>query len=173
VHTILWLSFSGIVGYANGLIIVSTAGGLWYHDLRSNGRRTTTAATAVLIATAAETGTGGHGLALDGNRLCIAHSGGGGGGRSSSSSSSAQNVISVFDLMYDDDNDQTVVRATRVDALESPLLDSPTALALSDGLLYVTNARSNSLPFPSPNEGNLTLFREQFTVVAIETSDMS
>jgi hypothetical protein len=169
VHTILWLSFSGIVGYANGLIIVSAAGGLWYHDLRSNGRRTTTAATAVLIATAAETGTGGHGLALDGNRLYIAHSGGGG----RSSSSSAQNVISVFDLMYDDDNDQTVVRATRVDALESPLLDSPTALALSGELLYVTNARWNSLPFPSPNEGNLTLFREQFTVVAIDTSDMS
>jgi hypothetical protein len=147
------------VGYANGLIIVSAAGGLWYHDLRSNGRTTTTT---TLIATAAETGTGGHGLALDGNRLYIAHGG------------AQKNTISIHDLTYnDDDDDEQTARATRVGSIESPLLDSPTSLAQSGGgMLYIANARLDSLPFPSPKEGNLTLFREQFTVVAIETSDI-
>jgi hypothetical protein len=144
------------VGYANGLIIVSAAGGLWYHDLRSNGRTPTTT---TLIATAAETGTGGHGLALDGNRLYIAHGG------------AQKNAISVHDLTYNDD--EQTARAARVGSIESPLLDSPTSLAQSGGgLLYIANARLDSLPFPSPNEGNLTLFREQFTVVASETSDI-
>lgn len=147
------LGFSGILGYADGLIIVNSAFGLFYHDLESGNT--------THIAPAEETANGigdGDGIFVDdsGNRLYMMHN--------------VRNRISVFDLAYD--SDQRTVRADRFGCIASELFDSPTASAQYRDRIYTVNARFESIGLFSVGEGDLTSFSEQFSVVTTNKSDV-
>ena len=138
------------MGYADGLIIVHSAAGLFYHDL-ATGNTTN-------IVSVEETGISGDGLLIDnGNhRLYMTHN--------------VLNRISVFQLEYD--SDQRNVKAHRVGFVASDLFDSPTASAQYGDLLYTANARFESIGLPAVGEGDLTSFSEQFSVVITRKSDV-
>lgn len=149
-------SLAGIVGYAEGLIIVNSAmGGLFYHDLSAD--------TTVQIASSSVTGLRGDGLMVDEeHRLYVTH------GSLSSATSSA---IRVYDLTYN--AAVRTVQALLVGTIQSPLLDSPSATADFGKYLVTTNARWDSLPFPAKDEGNLVAFAEQeFSVVVTKKSNL-
>jgi hypothetical protein len=138
----------GIVGYADGLIIISSAGGLFYKDL---GVCNTT-----MIASAEGTGISGSGLTIDGDRLYFTHS--------------ALNHISVYDLAYESFTRQ--VTAKLVGVIANNLFDSPAASALYKEWIFSTNAQFDNLGCSATGEGNLTTFSEQFTIVATRKSDV-
>lgn len=143
--------FSGIVGYADGLIIVSSAGGLFYHALETGNT--------TMIATANETGASGDGLIIDGDRLYV--------------TLNALDTIGVFDLAYDKtDTKEQVVTSSLFGFITSELFDACTTSAqYKSEYLYSVNARF-SIGFPAEGEGNLTSFDQEFSVVATKKSDV-
>jgi hypothetical protein len=141
------IPFSGIVGYADGLIIVSSAGGLFYHDLEL-GNTTE-------IASPNVTGVSGDGMVIDGDRLYV--------------NQNALNQLSVYDLAYDSDTRN--VTADLFGYITSDLYDAPSTSAQYNEWIYSVNARF-SIGFPADGEGNLTTFAEEFDVVAVMKSDV-
>lgn len=128
-------------------MIVSSAGGLYYHSFVDKST--------VMIAMPEDVSSGGDGLVIEGDRLYITNN--------------VLNSIVVVDLSVQGG----CVAANVIGSIESELFDSPATSAQYGAWLYAVNARFSSVGFPGEGEEDLATFTEEFHVVAVRKSDVS
>lgn len=128
-------------------MIINSSGGLYYHSFLD--------ASTIMIASSEDAPPGGDGLVVDGDRLYITNN--------------QLNSLLVFDLSIE----SGCISADYVGSIESDLFDSPATSAQYGAWLYSVNARFGSVGFPAEGEEDLSIFTEEFHVVAVRKSDVS
>jgi hypothetical protein len=133
----------GIVGYAKGLIVVRSTGGLYYISLADS--------TTIKIADSAPSGDG---LVIVGDTLYLVKT--------------ALDCVSVWQL-----NRSNGVTAEPLGFLLSAAFNTPATAALYKDSLCLVNARFGELPAPAEGEGDQTTFTELFNAVSVKRSGVA
>jgi hypothetical protein len=145
----LVLAFSGIVPFADGLLIAhETGGGVYYLDISDDDKVSAIIPNGTLPFA--------DGLCIDGDTLYVAQN------------PEVGPVTGWFVAQKEDDS----VEAFKLGALESPDFDSPATCGISGQNIYMPNARFG-LGLPAEGEDDLSTFGETFQVVGVERFDFA
>ena len=138
---------SGIIPYANGLLIANSRdGGVYYLDLTDES-----------VAEVVPQGgaNGGDGFAMDKNDVLYIAQG------------SFANQLSVWNMS----NVDGIVSAAFHGLIKSPDYDSPATVRIYNDKIYAVNAAIARLGIKAPGEGDLATFNESFAVIGVDRFD--